>query len=55
VVPGLSNEARQKLAAARPRTVGQAARLDGVTPAALAILVTYLRRQDRARAAATSA
>ncbi|MGO9359766.1 MAG: tRNA uridine-5-carboxymethylaminomethyl(34) synthesis enzyme MnmG [Xanthobacteraceae bacterium] len=55
VVPGLSNEARQKLAAARPRTVGQAGRLDGVTPAALAILVAYLRRQDRARAAAPSA
>ena len=49
-VPGLSNEARQKLAAARPRTVGQAGRLDGITPAALAILAAYLRRQDRAAA-----
>jgi tRNA uridine 5-carboxymethylaminomethyl modification enzyme len=55
VVPGLSNEARQKLGLAQPRTVGQAARLDGVTPAALAILVAYLRRQDRARTAAPSA
>jgi tRNA uridine 5-carboxymethylaminomethyl modification enzyme len=54
VVPGLSNEARQKLDAARPRTVGQAGRLDGVTPAALAILVAYLKRQDRARVAAPS-
>jgi tRNA uridine 5-carboxymethylaminomethyl modification enzyme len=45
-VPGLSNEARQKLALARPRTVGQAGRLDGITPAALAILAAYLRRQS---------
>ena len=35
LVPGLSNEARAKLEAARPRTVGQAGRLDGMTPAAL--------------------
>jgi tRNA uridine 5-carboxymethylaminomethyl modification enzyme len=46
-VPGLSNEARTKLAAARPRTVGQAGRLDGVTPAALGILTAYLRREAR--------
>src|SRR6202042_736695 len=37
MVPGLSNEARSKLEAARPRTVGQAGRLDGLTPAALGI------------------
>src|SRR2546429_1895223 len=43
-VPGLSNEARSKLEAARPRTVGQAGRLDGLTPAALGILAAYLRR-----------
>ena len=46
-VPGLSNEARSKLEAARPRTVGQAGRLDGLTPAALGILAAYLRRQAR--------
>jgi tRNA uridine 5-carboxymethylaminomethyl modification enzyme len=46
-VPGLSNEARSKLGAARPRTVGQAGRLDGVTPAALGILAAYLRREQR--------
>jgi tRNA uridine 5-carboxymethylaminomethyl modification enzyme len=46
-VPGLSNEARSKLEAARPRTVGQAGRLDGVTPAALGILAAYLRRESR--------
>jgi tRNA uridine 5-carboxymethylaminomethyl modification enzyme len=47
LVPGLSNEARAKLEAARPRTVGQAGRLDGMTPAALAILAAYLRREAR--------
>ena len=49
-VPGLSNEARSKLEAARPRTVGQAGRLDGVTPAALGILAAYLRREARRKA-----
>ena len=47
LVPGLSNEARSKLEAARPRTVGQAGRLDGLTPAALGILAAYLRRVAR--------
>jgi tRNA uridine 5-carboxymethylaminomethyl modification enzyme len=46
-VPGLSNEARVKLECARPRTVGQASRLDGITPAALGILAAYLRREAR--------
>jgi tRNA uridine 5-carboxymethylaminomethyl modification enzyme len=50
-VPGLSNEARSKLEAARPRTVGQAGRLDGLTPAALGILAAYLRREARKRVA----
>jgi tRNA uridine 5-carboxymethylaminomethyl modification enzyme len=50
-VPGLSNEARAKLAATRPHTVGQAGRLDGVTPAALGILTAYLRREARRKAA----
>ena len=50
-VPGLSNEARSKLEAARPRTVGQAGRLDGLTPAALGILAAYLRREARRKAA----
>jgi tRNA uridine 5-carboxymethylaminomethyl modification enzyme len=47
LVPGLSNEARGKLRAARPLTVGQAGRLDGMTPAALGILAAYLRREAR--------
>src|SRR5450432_2523306 len=46
-VPGLSNEARSRLEAARPRTVGQAGRLDGLTPAALGILAAFLRREAR--------
>jgi tRNA uridine 5-carboxymethylaminomethyl modification enzyme len=43
-VNGLSNEARQRLAAIRPRTIGQAGRIDGITPAALTLLVAHLRR-----------
>jgi tRNA uridine 5-carboxymethylaminomethyl modification enzyme len=51
LVPGLSNEARAKLAAARPWTVGQAGRIDGMTPAALGILAAYLRREARRKTA----
>ncbi|MGJ4930900.1 tRNA uridine-5-carboxymethylaminomethyl(34) synthesis enzyme MnmG [Bradyrhizobium sp. HKCCYLS2038] len=47
VVPGLSNEARAKLTAAKPWTIGQASRIDGMTPAALGILAAYLRREAR--------
>jgi tRNA uridine 5-carboxymethylaminomethyl modification enzyme len=43
-VPGLSNESRQKFAAARPRTIGHASRIDGITPAALTLLAAYVRR-----------
>jgi tRNA uridine 5-carboxymethylaminomethyl modification enzyme len=53
-VPGLSNEARNRLEKAQPRTVGQAGRLDGLTPAALGILAAYLRRETRKRAAASA-
>ncbi len=42
-VPGLSHEVRQKLAAVRPATLGQAARISGVTPAAVSILMVWLR------------
>jgi tRNA uridine 5-carboxymethylaminomethyl modification enzyme len=54
-VPGLSNEARSKLEKARPRTVGQAGRLDGMTPAALGILAAYLRREARRKASKATA
>jgi tRNA uridine 5-carboxymethylaminomethyl modification enzyme len=47
LVPGLSNEVRAKLQKARPFTVGQAGRIDGMTPAALGILAAYLRRESR--------
>jgi tRNA uridine 5-carboxymethylaminomethyl modification enzyme len=52
---GLSNEVRQKLAAARPRTLGQAARMDGITPAALTLLVAHLKRRGRGTRAAAAA
>ncbi|MCP9627602.1 tRNA uridine-5-carboxymethylaminomethyl(34) synthesis enzyme MnmG [Rhodopseudomonas palustris] len=48
-VPGLSNEARTRLERHRPHTVGQASRLDGITPAALGILAAYIRRAARKR------
>jgi tRNA uridine 5-carboxymethylaminomethyl modification enzyme len=47
VLPGLSNEVRQRLQTHRPRTIGQAGRLDGVTPAALTLLVAHVKRQNR--------
>ena len=46
-IAGLSWEVRQKLANARPRTIGQAARIDGVTPAALTLLAARIRRGAR--------
>jgi tRNA uridine 5-carboxymethylaminomethyl modification enzyme len=45
-LPGLSNEVRQKLQLHRPRTIGQAGRIDGVTPAALTLLVAHMRRPN---------
>jgi tRNA uridine 5-carboxymethylaminomethyl modification enzyme len=51
-LPGLSHEVRQKLAAHKPRTIGQAGRLDGMTPAALTLLVAHVRRNSRSRPAA---
>jgi tRNA uridine 5-carboxymethylaminomethyl modification enzyme len=41
-IPGLSNEVKQKLAKVRPTTLGQAGRIPGVTPAAIAVLDVYL-------------
>jgi len=41
-IPGLSNEVRQKLSRVRPVTLGQAGRIPGVTPAAVAVLDVYL-------------
>jgi tRNA uridine 5-carboxymethylaminomethyl modification enzyme len=50
-VRGLSTEARQKLAAGRPETIGQAGRISGITPAAVALLLVHLTRRGAARAA----
>jgi tRNA uridine 5-carboxymethylaminomethyl modification enzyme len=44
-MPGLRTEARQKLAALRPRSVGQAARISGVSPADMAVLLVYVKRR----------
>jgi tRNA uridine 5-carboxymethylaminomethyl modification enzyme len=44
-VGSLSNEVRQKLQTHKPATLGQAARISGVTPAALVALLKYVRRQ----------
>lgn len=46
-IPGLSNEVRLKLGRARPATLGQAARVDGVTPAAITTLLIYVKQQPR--------
>ncbi len=44
-VHGLSNEARQRLQAARPVTLGQASRLEGMTPSAVSLLLVHLRKR----------
>jgi tRNA uridine 5-carboxymethylaminomethyl modification enzyme len=44
---GLSNEIKQKLLAVRPRTIGQAGRIDGMTPVALTLLLAHIRRNRR--------
>ena len=44
-VRGLSNEVRAKLVAQRPETVGQASRISGVTPAAISLLLVYLKKR----------
>lgn len=46
-VPGLSKELQQKLTARRPGSVGEAKRIDGMTPAALAILLMRIRQHER--------
>jgi tRNA uridine 5-carboxymethylaminomethyl modification enzyme len=46
-VRGLSIEVRQKLAAQRPETIGQASRISGVTPAAISLLLVHIKRLNK--------
>ncbi len=50
-MPSLSAELRQKLTKVRPATLGQASRIDGMTPAALAVILGHAKRRDRQSAA----
>ncbi|HXG78968.1 MAG TPA: tRNA uridine-5-carboxymethylaminomethyl(34) synthesis enzyme MnmG [Methyloceanibacter sp.] len=50
-LPGLSTELRQKLERQRPASLGQAARIDGMTPAALMLLLAHLKKGRAARTA----
>ena len=50
-VAGLSNEVKQKLAQHRPQTIGQASRVQGVTPAAISMLLIHLKRHNLSQAA----
>ncbi|WP_432285891.1 tRNA uridine-5-carboxymethylaminomethyl(34) synthesis enzyme MnmG [Aminobacter sp. BA135] len=45
-VPGLSNELRQKMRVRRPRSLAEAQRIDGMTPAALAIILAHVRNSE---------
>jgi tRNA uridine 5-carboxymethylaminomethyl modification enzyme len=47
-IPGLSREVREKLTTVRPRSLGQAARIAGVTPAAVSLLSIYLKKRRSA-------
>jgi tRNA uridine 5-carboxymethylaminomethyl modification enzyme len=47
-VTGLSREAREKLARIRPRSLGQASRIAGITPAAISLLSIYLHKKKAA-------
>ncbi|MCE8518603.1 tRNA uridine-5-carboxymethylaminomethyl(34) synthesis enzyme MnmG [Ruegeria pomeroyi] len=51
VLDGLSNELKQKLTSARPENIAQAGRVEGMTPAALALILAHLRKIDKVRTA----
>jgi tRNA uridine 5-carboxymethylaminomethyl modification enzyme len=51
-VSGLSNEVVAKLSDARPQTIGQASRISGITPAAISLLLVYLKKQGLLRKSA---
>lgn len=48
-IPGLSREAVEKLTRIRPRNLGQAARVEGITPAAVSIVMVYLKKEKQLR------
>ena len=50
-IQGLSNELRAKLEASRPASLAHAARIDGMTPAALALLLAHVRQGEKAKSA----
>ena len=50
-VPGLSNEVRQKLGQLQPATLGQAARIPGITPAAISLLSIHLKKRSLRKSA----
>ncbi|MEE9253156.1 MAG: tRNA uridine-5-carboxymethylaminomethyl(34) synthesis enzyme MnmG [Thermodesulfobacteriota bacterium] len=45
-IPGLSREIVQKLSSVQPKSLGQASRISGITPAAMSVLMVYLRRDE---------
>ena len=51
LIDGLSNELKTKLEASRPGNLAQAARIDGMTPAALTLILARLRREKREKTA----
>jgi len=51
MVDGLSNEARQKLTAAQPTTLGQASRLEGMTPSAVSLILIHLKKRQLKKSA----
>ncbi|MEI9412994.1 tRNA uridine-5-carboxymethylaminomethyl(34) synthesis enzyme MnmG [Mesorhizobium salmacidum] len=53
-VPGLSNELKQKMQARRPHSVAEAQRMEGMTPAALAIIVAHVRHWETAQRGETA-
>ena len=50
IIAGLSVECRQKLTRIRPRTLGQAARIDGVTPVALTLVLAHVKARSKSGA-----
>lgn len=54
IIHGLSIEAQQKLNAHQPETIGQASRISGITPAAISLLLVYLKRVSRDKAQANN-